>query len=139
MFDISKLKTIKGVVLETAQSKEISASDIKRIRNDIFHMSQSSFALALGVSKKTVEAWECGRNDPSTTTKKLLYLLENNPHLMKQLYNVTDERNKIALPNTFFKKDRALAKSTQRVTPFELDETVISEKKLLLGNEDEFK
>lgn len=138
MFDISKLKTIKGVVLETAQSKEISASDIKRIRNDIFHMSQSSFALALGVSKKTVEAWECGTNDPSGTAKKLLYLLENNTHLMKQLYNVTDERNKITLPNTFFKKDRALAKSAQRVTPFELDETVISEKKLLLGTEDEF-
>lgn len=139
MFDISKLKTIKGVVLETAQTEEVSANDIKRIRNDIFHMSQSSFALALGVSKKTVEAWECGRNIPSGAEKKLLYLLENNTHLMKQLYNVVDERNKIALPNTFFKKDRALAQSTQRVTPFELDETVISEKKLLLGTEEEFK
>lgn len=92
MFDISKLKTIKGVVLETAQSEEISANDVKRIRNDIFHMSQSSFALALGVSKKTVESWECGRNVPSSTTKKLLYLLENNTHLMKQLYNAVDER-----------------------------------------------
>nr|DAT54954.1 MAG TPA: putative transcriptional regulator [Caudoviricetes sp.] len=96
MFDISKLKAIKGVVLETAQSEEISANDIKRIRNDIFHMSQSSFALALGVSKKTIEAWECGTNDPSGTAKKLLYLLENNTHLMKQLYNVVDERNEIA-------------------------------------------
>ena len=95
MFDISKLKTIKGVVLETAQSEEISANDVKRIRNDIFHMSQSSFALALGVSKKTVEAWECGKNVPSGTAKKLLYLLENNTHLMKQLYNVVDERNVI--------------------------------------------
>lgn len=139
MFDISKLKTIKGVVLETAQSEEISANDVKRIRNDIFHMSQSSFALALGVSKKTVEAWECGSNVPSSTTKKLLYLLENNPHLMKQLYNVVDERNKIALPNTFFKKDRVLAKSIQKVNTFELDETVISKKELLLGTKDEFR
>lgn len=139
MFDISKLKKIKGVILETAQSEEISANDVKRIRNDIFHMSQSSFALALGVSKKTVEAWECERNVPSGTTKKLLYLLENNTHLMKQLYNVTDERNKKTLPNTFFKKDRALAKPAQRVSTFELDETVISKKELLLGTKDEFR
>lgn len=139
MFDISKLKAIKGVVLETAQSEEISANDIKRIRNNIFHMSQSSFALALGVSKKTVEAWECGRNIPSGAAKKLLYLLENNTCLMKQLYNVTDERNKITLPNTFFKKDRVLAKSIQKVNTFELDETVISKKELLLGTKDEFR
>jgi len=92
MFDISRLKKIKGIRIETAETDNISGNDVKRIRNDIFHMSQTAFALALGVSKKTIEAWERGTNIPSKTAQKLLYLLENNTYLMKQLYNVQDER-----------------------------------------------
>jgi len=40
-------------------------------------MSQSAFASFLGVSKKTVEAWECGRNDPSGPARRLLSLLRD--------------------------------------------------------------
>lgn len=95
MFDISTLKKVKGIRLETANTNSISGQDVKRIRKDIFHMSQTAFALALGVSKKTIEAWECGRNTPIGTAQKLLYLLENNTNLMSQLYNVVDERKEI--------------------------------------------
>lgn len=35
------------------------------------NMSQSAFAKVLGVSPRTVEAWESGRSTPSPTAKKL--------------------------------------------------------------------
>lgn len=88
MFDISKLKHVKGICLKTASTSGISGQDIKRIRTEIFHMSQSSFALAVGVSKKTIESWECGKHAPSGIAKKLFYLLENNTFLMEQLYSI---------------------------------------------------
>lgn len=43
--------------------KEYEATDIKKIRNDI-GATQVVFASIMGVSKKTVEAWEAGRNKP---------------------------------------------------------------------------
>ena len=42
--------------------KEYEATDIKKIRNDI-GATQVVFASIMGVSKKTVEAWEAGRMD----------------------------------------------------------------------------
>ena len=43
--------------------KEYEATDIKKIRNDI-GATQVVFASIMGVSKKTVEAWEAERNKP---------------------------------------------------------------------------
>jgi putative transcriptional regulator len=42
-------------------------------------------ALALGVSKRTVEAWEAGKNNPSNTTNRLLYLIEKKRDLLDLL------------------------------------------------------
>lgn len=41
-------------------------------------MSQSMFASFMGVSKKTVEAWERGRNKPTGSACRLLDLLDKN-------------------------------------------------------------
>ena len=40
-------------------------------------MSQRLFASYLGVSVKTVEAWENGTNHPSGSAKRLISLLED--------------------------------------------------------------
>lgn len=55
--------------------KSYSPIKIKSIRNDI-GLSQVLFAKYLGVSPKTVEAWEAGRNKPSGSSCRLLYLLD---------------------------------------------------------------
>ena len=38
-------------------------------------MTQSVFAIYMGVSKKTVEAWECGRTHPTGPVFRLLDIL----------------------------------------------------------------
>lgn len=50
-----------------------SASEIKDIRQNT-GLTQVMFAKYLGVSTKTVEAWESGRNHPSGTACRMLYL-----------------------------------------------------------------
>ncbi len=64
-----------------------TAEDVRRIRNHL-RISQAGLALALGVSKRTVEAWETGKNAPSNASNKLLYLIENNEELINQLVSV---------------------------------------------------
>ncbi|MGN0341359.1 MAG: helix-turn-helix domain-containing protein [Roseburia sp.] len=54
--------------------KEYSSSEIRDIRMKA-GMTQSVFALYMGVSKKTVEAWECGRTHPTGPAFRLLDIL----------------------------------------------------------------
>ena len=55
-----------------------SASDIKRIRQDT-GLTQVLFAAYMGVSLKTVEAWEGGRNVPAGPACRLLALTQSDP------------------------------------------------------------
>ncbi len=59
--------------------KDFTATDIKKIRND-FGATQAAFAEILGVSKKTIEAWEAGRNRPDGPARRLLAAIEADPH-----------------------------------------------------------
>lgn len=52
-----------------------SADDIKKIRHDT-GLTQGMFAKWFGVSPRTVEAWESGRNTPSGPSSRLLGLLQ---------------------------------------------------------------
>lgn len=53
---------------------EWTAEEIKRIRLNI-PMTQRSFADFMGVSVKTVEAWENGRNHPSGSAARLMQII----------------------------------------------------------------
>ena len=52
--------------------------DIKRIRNRL-HVSQSQFALMIGVSKSTLQNWEQGRREPEGPAKALLRVVDKKP------------------------------------------------------------
>ena len=56
--------------------KKYSNDEIKAIRNKA-GMTQAVFANYMGVSKKTVEAWELGRTHPTGPAYRLLDILEN--------------------------------------------------------------
>lgn len=58
--------------------KDYEAAEIKKIRTD-FGVTQVVFAGLLGVSKKTVEAWESGRNKPDGPARRLLAAIEEDP------------------------------------------------------------
>lgn len=76
--DFEKGKNVKGVrarKISIAPLPHYKAQKIKKIRSRI-GLSQSTFAHVLGVSKKTVEAWEAGRNEPQGPAQRMLMLLE---------------------------------------------------------------
>ena len=55
-----------------------SAPDIKAIRNKL-HLSQSEFAVYLGVKTKTLQNWEQGVRKPTASAQILLRVLEKEP------------------------------------------------------------
>ena len=52
--------------------------DIKRIRNRL-DVSQTQFALMIGVSKSTLQNWEQGRREPEGPAKALLRIVDKKP------------------------------------------------------------
>ena len=52
-------------------------------------MSQRTFASYMGVSDKTVEAWESGRNIPNGPASRILSMLQADPNLPERYHIVT--------------------------------------------------
>ncbi len=50
-------------------------------------LTQKAFASILGVSRRTVEAWESGKSNPSPTARNLIYLISQDPALVQKLQN----------------------------------------------------
>ena len=48
-------------------------------------MTQKAFAEILGVSCRTVEAWESGKSTPTPTAKKLMFLIQEDHSLVQKL------------------------------------------------------
>lgn len=63
--------------------RSFSGEEVKSIRISA-NLTQLAFAAVLGVSKKAVEAWECGRNTPSGSACRLLSMMEKDPNLPKK-------------------------------------------------------
>lgn len=65
---------------------DFEAKEIKNIRNEL-GMTQVLFAGFMGVSTKTVEAWESGRNMPDGPARRILSMLKADPAL-PQRFNI---------------------------------------------------
>lgn len=57
---------------------EFTPAEVKQIRLDA-GMTQGTFAICMGVSKKSVEAWEGGRSRPDGAARRLLGLIKSDP------------------------------------------------------------
>lgn len=66
-----------------APVREFEAGEIKEIRNGL-GMTQTVFAMFMGVSKKTVEAWEAGRNMPDGPARRLLAMAQADPQITEK-------------------------------------------------------
>jgi putative transcriptional regulator len=80
----ASLKTLRTTTIES-NIPEFDAEHIKHLREDDLHVSQAVLARAIGVSPRTVQAWEVGKNKPSGAAAKLLQLLEKRPIVRKDL------------------------------------------------------
>ena len=63
---------------------EYKAAEVARTRQAL-NLSQRALASVLGVSTRTVEAWEAGRNVPSGAARHLLFLLDGDHSLVQRL------------------------------------------------------
>ena len=72
----NKILNSETVSIEIEPLVEYSADTIKDIRKRT-GLTQALFAKWIGVSTRTVEAWESGRNKPSGPSSRLLGLLQS--------------------------------------------------------------
>lgn len=62
---------------------KFNSQEIRDIRKDA-NLSQSAFANFMGVSKKTVEAWEAGTNIPQGSSQRLLEIVRRDLSILNQ-------------------------------------------------------
>lgn len=67
-----------------ARKRSLPNVNVAEIRESLC-MTQKTFAAILGVSCRTVEAWESGKTNPTPTAKKLMYLLKEDHTLVERL------------------------------------------------------
>lgn len=61
-----------------AKTRAFTPTEIKEIRKNS-QMTQGTFAACIGVTKKCIESWECGRTKPSGAALRILCLMRDNP------------------------------------------------------------
>ncbi len=84
----SKEKILPRRMVTVVPVKQYEAEEVKKIRNST-GMSQKVFASYMGVSDKTVEAWEAGINKPSGAASRLLTMMEMDENLTQEFPFVT--------------------------------------------------
>ena len=74
---------LRAARVNVAEIKTFNADDVKQVRKQL-RMGQKAFADVLGVSHKTVEAWESGKNTPNGPSSRLIALLKSDPALLQK-------------------------------------------------------
>ena len=64
---------------------KIEVSPVMEARQKV-GLSQTQFALLLGVSKRTLQDWEQGRREPSGAAKSLLKVAEKRPDVLREIF-----------------------------------------------------
>ena len=72
---------VPGLVIHERTLPDVDAADVRKSLS----LTQRAFAAILGVSCRTVEAWESGRSNPTPTARKLMYLIQEDHSLVRKL------------------------------------------------------
>ena len=78
-----KIELRKSYLPVSPVCKTISPEEIRATRERL-KMSQSVFALAIGVSKKSVESWESGRYTPDGAARRLISIMQKDPSFLEK-------------------------------------------------------
>jgi putative transcriptional regulator len=73
--------TLRRVTAEAAEPLEISADEIRRVRESA-HVSQAVMAHRLRVNLRTWQNWEQGKARPNTQAAVLIRLVEKHPETL---------------------------------------------------------
>lgn len=77
----------KAITIKNIDSSSIDGKRLREIRMNL-KMSQALFADYLGVTKKTIEKWEQGKNKIKGAAAKLVALIEKNHEVLSMLKEV---------------------------------------------------
>lgn len=72
---------VPGLLVHERTLPDVDAAEIRKSLS----LTQRAFATILGVSYRTVEAWESGRSNPTPTARKLMYLIQEDHSLVQKL------------------------------------------------------
>ena len=75
---IQEAGRVRKGLLKPSRVFKYNSIDVKRIRKKL-NVSQSQFAMMIGVSTSTLQNWEQGRREPVGPAKALLKVVEKNP------------------------------------------------------------
>lgn len=75
---IKEAGDIKKGKMKPSRIFDIDAPDIKMVRKSL-NVSQTEFAMMIGVSVRTLQNWEQGRRKPEGPAKALLHVASKNP------------------------------------------------------------
>lgn len=81
-YEKGKIK-LKSHTVSILPTPYYTKDDIKNIRQSL-GFTQVVFAGIVGVSPKTIEAWEAGRNHPVGSSSRMLQLLQKDPQIIER-------------------------------------------------------
>ena len=78
-----RTRVVEAENLQVKPLRDYSKEELRelRLKNNL---TLKTFADCFGVSQKTVESWERGKNKPSGASIRLFQLLEENPHIFEE-------------------------------------------------------
>lgn len=79
--------TKRNKYIRIEELQHFTADEIRALRLRL-HLSVGLFSEILGVSEKTVEAWECGYNEPSGPALRLMNMLRRYPDILTDTHTV---------------------------------------------------
>ena len=79
LLSVKQMKAAK-----TARKTKVQVSEVTRARNSV-QMSQPAFADLIGVSVRTLQAWEQGKRNPSGAARTLIRVAEKHPEILREL------------------------------------------------------
>ena len=78
------LQSVREMKARTfARTTEIDVNDVVQARQGT-GLSQSEFALALNISKRTLQEWEQGRRTPSGAAQALIRIARKHPEVVRE-------------------------------------------------------
>ena len=86
-FEKGKKLTCREVSLPERPHR-MSGKEIVDLRTKKLNVSQHVFALLLNVSPRTVQAWEQNLNTPGGPALRLLWLIKNQPDILRAILGV---------------------------------------------------
>jgi len=86
-YEKGKLKGVKTDRVQIAQLPHFKGEMVQKIRLKQ-NMTQKTFSGVMGVSIKTVEAWEAGRNVPEGPAQRMLELMNKDETLLEKYHIV---------------------------------------------------